>query len=236
MKKLILILCCCIFQCEPTDFFVIRHGETDWNREGIIQGQTDIPLNSKGIAQAEESAQKIACRYTNIDAVYGSDLLRASQTAEIIAKTIGTPVFTTPLLREVCQGEAEGMTWSVIKEKYGRVSSPKWTLLEIPGGETYPEILARIRSAFSDIYQKYPKGRVVIVAHRLLIKLLSAELLDPYSTIDLCNCELLPILYEEKNGRPLITIGDKENLCFDAAKNTFDLPEKSDNPFEAKTL
>ncbi|MBS0626713.1 MAG: histidine phosphatase family protein, partial [Verrucomicrobia bacterium] len=132
-------------------------------------------------------------------------------TANIFSKQIQAPVFTSSLLREVCQGEAEGMTWSSIKKKYKRVSSPNWTLLEIAGGETYEQVLSRIESAFSEIHQKYPNEKVLIVTHRLLIKTLSSKFLDPYRTIDLMNCEILPIIYEEKDGKPSITILEKES-------------------------
>src|SRR5215467_11482476 len=90
--------------------FLFRHGETDWNREGRLQGHTDTPLNATGLAQAEALAEQL--RTHRLEAVVSSDLLRAQTTARIVAETIGLPLFTEPGLREVDVGAAEGLLWA----------------------------------------------------------------------------------------------------------------------------
>lgn len=79
--------------------YLIRHGETDWNVERKIQGQTDIPLNSNGKQQAEEAANEIA--NLKIDRIISSDLSRAKETAEIINKKVGAKITFDKRIREV---------------------------------------------------------------------------------------------------------------------------------------
>ena len=99
-------------------FYLIRHGQTDWNIEGKIQGKTDIPLNQTGLHQAELLARGMRSR--EIAAVYTSPLLRARQTAELLAGEKGLPVQVIPELREVDFGLWEGKTWEEIEAEYPR--------------------------------------------------------------------------------------------------------------------
>ncbi|MBS0627525.1 MAG: histidine phosphatase family protein, partial [Verrucomicrobia bacterium] len=77
IKTILIFLSFCLFQCEATTFLIVRHGETDWNRVGTIQGQKDIPLNETGILQAQKCSICISNRHKDIAAIYSSDLLRA---------------------------------------------------------------------------------------------------------------------------------------------------------------
>ena len=86
-----------------TTLLLARHGETDWNRERRWQGHADQPLNEAGRTQARELAETLADR--SIDAIYASDLIRAHETARIIAERLGLPVATNELLREVDVGD-----------------------------------------------------------------------------------------------------------------------------------
>ena len=89
--------------------FLFRHGQTDWNREGRLQGHTDTPLNAAGLAQAEALAKRLLAH--RLDAVVSSDLTRALTSARIIAEVSGVPLLTDPGLREVSVGLAEGKLW-----------------------------------------------------------------------------------------------------------------------------
>src|SRR5437764_2337856 len=94
---------------KPRDeriLFLFRHGETDWNREGRLQGHTDTLLNATGLAQAEALSETL--RQHRLDAVLSSDLLRASTTGRIVADALGVPLFTDAGLRETNVGAAEG--------------------------------------------------------------------------------------------------------------------------------
>ena len=87
--------------------YAVRHGQTDWNKEGIIQGgRSDCPLNEEGVKQAKILAEKL--KKFNITKIYSSDLLRAKQTTEEINKVLHVEVIYSSLLRETNYGEVEG--------------------------------------------------------------------------------------------------------------------------------
>lgn len=90
----------------PTPFWFLRHGETDWNAQGLSQGRTDIPLNAVGIMQARRAALTLAP--VGIASIVASPLIRARRTAEIVAEVLHLPIETDPDLAEVNFGEQEG--------------------------------------------------------------------------------------------------------------------------------
>jgi broad specificity phosphatase PhoE len=91
-----------------TTLLLVRHGETDWNAEGRLQGQTDRPLSDFGRRQAEQLAAELEGE--ELEAIYSSDLARARETAEIVGKRLGLPVVLAPGLREKNWGTWEGLT------------------------------------------------------------------------------------------------------------------------------
>jgi broad specificity phosphatase PhoE len=90
----------------PVPFWYLRHGETDWNRQGLSQGNVDIPLNELGLAQAKEAAVRL--RHRGITSIVASPLSRARVTAEIVGAALGVAVTIEPELREVSWGIREG--------------------------------------------------------------------------------------------------------------------------------
>src|SRR3989344_4287192 len=94
-------------------FYIVRHGQTDWNKKHLIQGQTDIPLNEEGKLQAKGLAAEL--RNTHFDAVFSSDLTRTRQTAEILALERKLAVETRKALRERTFGKLEGKPTSKLK-------------------------------------------------------------------------------------------------------------------------
>lgn len=94
----------------PVRFCYLRHGETDWNAEGLSQGSIDIPLNATGLAQARSAAQQL--RYSGIKTIVASPLSRARVTAAIVAEALGLPVLIDPDLREASWGVQEGQAMS----------------------------------------------------------------------------------------------------------------------------
>jgi broad specificity phosphatase PhoE len=94
----------------PIAFWFLRHGETDWNAQGISQGNVDIPLNATGIAQARAAAEKLRDR--GIATIVASPLSRARVTAEFVGEALGLPVAIDPDLREVSFGVQEGQAMS----------------------------------------------------------------------------------------------------------------------------
>lgn len=149
-------------------FCLVRHGQTDWNLEGRYQGQSDVPLNETGRAQARSLAQQLQGQ--SFVAAYTSDLRRASETAEIIAADIGLAVTPDPRLREINQGEWEGQLVEDIKARYAglweqRVGDP--ASVRPPGGETVGEVAGRVYAALEDFSRQHTAGPVLIVSHGL---------------------------------------------------------------------
>src|SRR5690349_8413010 len=96
--------------------FIFRHGETDWNVEERFQGHLDIPLNDNGRNQARELGQKM--KHFGLEAIFSSDLCRASETAQIVAQSINVPIFKDPRLREAHLGQAQGLTRTEIESQF----------------------------------------------------------------------------------------------------------------------
>lgn len=124
--------------------YMFRHGETDWNSEGRMQGGTDIPLNENGRRQALALAEFFA---TNpIDGVLSSDLVRAHETAKIAIAQRQVPIILEPRLRETNLGHAEGLTVPEFVAKFGHQILEDWKKIgpehdhvRIPGGESKQE-------------------------------------------------------------------------------------------------
>ncbi|MHB8648584.1 MAG: histidine phosphatase family protein [Gaiellaceae bacterium] len=129
---------------------LVRHGETDWNAAGRLQGHTDRPLNEHGRRQARALAERLAGE--GIAAVYASDLARARETAEIVAARLGLPVATDPDLREKNWGSWEGLT-----------SEERLTVaFEGEATEAHRERMLR---AVGRIAAAHPGGRILVVTH-----------------------------------------------------------------------
>lgn len=141
-----------------TTILLVRHGETDWNRERRIQGHTDRPLNETGKAQAEALAEQLAGE--PVDAVYSSDLLRAHETARIIARGKGLEVTTVPDLRERDFGTWEGLTDEEALLRFPQAQSGHWGDAETP-----EQMGRRVVEALRRIAAGHPGRRVVVVAH-----------------------------------------------------------------------
>lgn len=156
-----------------TALTLIRHGETDWNRAGRIQGSTDIPLNETGRKQAQDAA---AALRDDLEAsarlvLASSDLSRAHETAAIIAAALGAPdPALYPQLRERAYGEAEGLHVDEFRSRWG-----DWHTAQIPGAETRAQLreraLAGLRQARHDAAEAMSGGGLlVVVAHGALIR------------------------------------------------------------------
>jgi Histidine phosphatase superfamily (branch 1)/Sigma-54 interaction domain len=98
-------------------FFFLRHGQTDWNRDGRYQGTSDTPLNETGMAQANAAASAMAT--VRINRIVASPLIRALKTAEIVAEKIGVPICVDRDLRERHFGSFESLVIKEVKQKHG---------------------------------------------------------------------------------------------------------------------
>lgn len=154
-----------------TRFCLVRHGQTDWNLEGRYQGQSDVPLNATGLAQARSLAHDL--KDDHFDAVYSSDLTRALQTANAIAALHDhLVVIPDTRLREINQGQWEGVQVEEIRNRYAhlwQIRKADPASMRPPGGETVGEVLQRVTQALSEIADRYPTGNVLVISHGLAI-------------------------------------------------------------------
>jgi 2,3-bisphosphoglycerate-dependent phosphoglycerate mutase len=151
---------------QVTRILAVRHGETAWNRDTRIQGHTDIELNEHGRWQATRLAD--ALRDEPIDACYASDLLRALETAQAVARTRGQNVTTHTGLRERCFGRFEGHTWAELEHRFPE-ESLAWRK-RVPdfapaGGESLMQLEARVVSTVQEIAARHPGEQILMVSH-----------------------------------------------------------------------
>lgn len=171
--------------------YLLRHGETEWNREGRRQGRLDSPLTSRGILQARACAGSLrgSLGGERVSLFACSPLGRAQETARIVADELRDvpPVRTEPLLAEHHMGDWQGLTSPEIEERYpGSLEerrSDLWTY-GIPGGESYEDVSARA-SAWLDSVASEPV--VVAVAHEMINRTVLGAYagLDPAETLAL---------------------------------------------------
>ena len=155
---------------------LIRHGQTQWNREGRWQGQADPPLNAFGRRQARRVALDL--RGARLDHLYSSDLRRAVETAHIIGADLGLAVIPDPRLREINLGRWQGMLSVDIKAQYPDEfqlwhTSPLTT--RPPDGEDVHTLAARVLEAISEIALRHPDQQIGVVAHELPIAVVLAH-------------------------------------------------------------
>lgn len=147
-------------------FWFLRHGETDWNAEGRSQGNVEVPLNPRGMAQAREAAEVLRGR--GIRSLVASPLSRARDTAAIIGDALGLAVEIEPELREVAFGAQEGQPMGDWYEDWiaGGFTPP--------GAETFAGLRTRATAAANRALQREPL--VLIVAHGTLFRALRTEM------------------------------------------------------------
>ena len=147
------------------NIYLIRHGETDWNRTGRLQGHTDIPLNEKGEEQMQGVAETIDGMGVKIDRIFASPLLRARKSAEIIADKLRYPkecICVEEMLIECCFGAGEGMTEAERKQRY-----PDGIY---PGRESFEDLVKRAHTAFDRIRTACNgTEHVLVVSHGMFL-------------------------------------------------------------------
>ena len=146
---------------------VIRHGETDWNRQHRFQGQIDVPLNALGLEQARRLALRLADEA--IDTVLVSDLQRARQTAQGLAEVAGRALHVQPLWREQAFGVLEGLDVPTIARQHAGLWA-QWQRHDadyaLPqGGESNTAFHARVMAALQALLAAHGGQRVVVVTH-----------------------------------------------------------------------
>lgn len=150
-----------------TLFYLIRHGETDWNVQGIWQGHTDVPLNDIGRAQAERVAGRLRDDGGPFEAIYSSDLSRAWETAVAIGRALRIEPRPLPALREIDLGRWSGMKRDQVVALDGEVLERISSGEDLPrgGAERMADVFARVTGALERLGAEHPEGRIILVTH-----------------------------------------------------------------------
>lgn len=160
-------------------FYIVRHGQTNWNILGKTQGHGNSDLTKKGEEQALELSEAIK-KYP-IDYIYTSDLGRAVQTAEIVGNSIGLSVNKTEALREMGFGVWEGLLIDEIKKDHADTYST-WRnqphLVNIPNGETLHIIKDRVDKFISEINKQYDNKHILLVSHSVTVRVMLLSFLN----------------------------------------------------------
>ena len=162
-----------------TKIYLIRHGETEWNKIGKLQGSSDIQLLPEGIKQAHMLADHAP--FHAVDAIYSSDLSRAVMTAEILAEKFNLPVIKERGLRETSFGDWEGRFLSDLAKENPKGFEYFFTKpdkVQPPNGETFLQSQARIMNALDEIIADNEGRNIIVVSHGAAIRLIICAALD----------------------------------------------------------
>ena len=165
----------------------IRHGQTEWNKTGRYQGQSDVALSGEGIEQAKCLAEYFPV--DRLDAVYASDLSRAMTTARIVADRFGLAVQQEKAFREISFGDWEGLTYQEIVSGWPEAMANFLThpdVMEIPNGETFAQVQKRAMKRLREIVAEHESQNHVvgIFAHGAVLRtMLTALMQMPLSNV-----------------------------------------------------
>jgi probable phosphoglycerate mutase len=154
------------------ELIYIRHGETNQNRDGVIQGQeVDGVLNENGIRQVEQTATRLP---KDIDFIFSSPLKRASRTAEIINNRLGKKLYFRNELKEVSYGSLAGKTWDQIESETGEKDMQEKELSLVfdyrpYGGEAIEDVKVRLAKFIAGLKRDYTDKKILIVTHGCVI-------------------------------------------------------------------
>lgn len=151
--------------------YIMRHGETDWNKERRLQGQADIPLNEFGRSLARQSAEGM--KEIDIDVVYTSPLVRARETAELVSAGRQVPIIEDKRLREMSFGIYEGLScsednWEIPDKEFEKFFFAPDQYTPPEGGDSFPEVVERVNSFLTELKTKSERN-VLIVCHGVVV-------------------------------------------------------------------
>lgn len=137
--------------------YIVRHGETAWNKQKKVQGHSDIPLNEYGVYLAEQTA--LGLRDVEFDAAYTSPLIRARQTAEIILSGRNVPIYDEPRIKEIGFGVCEGICYNgeekdPVRDEFNKFFTDTANYKTPEGGESIQEVGERVREFLEELYGK----------------------------------------------------------------------------------
>jgi broad specificity phosphatase PhoE len=144
-------------------FLCVRHGVTDWNREGRFQGRTDVPLNDEGVAQAHSAARRL--QGVPVDIIVSSPLIRAIKTAEIIAAGASKPVSIDVDLIECDFGSLEGRSIRAAMDQHGIAAMEDLVSILPSDGEPWANVSERSLRCVGQWLDRHPQEEILFVCH-----------------------------------------------------------------------
>ena len=184
---------------------MIRHGQTDWNLEGKIQGRHDVSLNKTGLKQAELLAMGMDKR--PVVQIFSSRQKRALETAQAVGRRQHVAVTVIDGLEEVEFGEWEGKTWDEISREYPeefKVWCTEPAEIVPPGGESRPQIYRRIGNALKEILRR-SRGDIAIVSHgaalAYMVSIMLEKELGDHDEIIVKNASISTVEYDRETGK-----------------------------------
>ncbi len=190
------------------EIILARHGETDWNVAEVFRGRIDVELNETGVKQAELLGEYLS--EVKIDAIYSSPLKRALETAGVIAGYHALEVNIVRGLIDFDYGEWQGLSHQEVRNKYKElyaewISRPEQ--VRMPAGESLDDVRKRAMAIVDGFIERYYKGAVILVSHRVVNKVLICALLgldnSHFWNIKLNTCGITAFSYE--GGRFILT-------------------------------
>lgn len=188
---------------------LVRHGETDWNRSGRFQGQEDIHLNQRGLAQSRETAKAVAALKPT--ALYSSPLQRTMEVADEISRLLGLPVIKHEGFKELALGDLEGTTGEEMRTRWPEVYDT-WrndpAKVVMPHGESLAQLQKRAWQAILELEKSHSQGDILaVVSHNFAIRAIIGKLLGvPLANFHRMSLDLASICAMEfdQRGRRLL--------------------------------
>jgi len=186
------------------NLFILRHGESVWNKERRVQGRKDPGLSENGKRQAKAVAGRL--KRESIEVIYSSDLKRCAQTARIIAQRTGARIKFRPGIEEIILGVWQGKTIDEVKRLYPK-SYAAWlrspSKAGIPGWEGVPRFTKRVSRAFKSILKENSSTNICVVTHwgviaAYLAKTLDADFDHIFKRLRVDNCGISKVSYENR--------------------------------------
>ena len=200
-------------------WFLVRHGETEWNRVGRAQGQADPPLNQAGREQAEAVAVRLAT--VVFEAAYSSDLRRAAETASPVMRGRDAPISYRSDLREKSFGEWEGLTYEEVHRRYPAMLEELFDerpAFAPPGGESDMDLLARAAGAVAGVAGRHAEtdGNILVVSHGGTLRAMMVSMLglpvESMWRLRLSNAGLSVITVFDEGGVTIDLLNDTSHL------------------------
>lgn len=200
-----------------TDIYLLRHGETEWNTQKRLQGQSDSPLTEEGRRLLPAVARRIA--EIAPEAVVSSDLGRAMETARGACNGLGIPIEPNPAFRERSFGAFEGLSWEEVRRRFPaefeESQRNRWHFTP-PDGESWNDAMARVIAGINELVEKYDGRRILLVSHggvcQVIVRFVLGIPNELPRRFEIRNLSLHHIVHRAEDGFFLETLGDTRFL------------------------